>query len=71
MKDYSISLMDTSGRVAVLSIWGCDLDELISAGVALTAACDQLEQEAFDAAVNDGRISEEAGMFDSVNHPCP
>ena len=71
MKDYSISLMDTSGRVAVLSIWGCDLAELISSGVPLTAACDQLEQEAFNAAVDDGRIGEQAGMFDSVNHPCP
>jgi hypothetical protein len=71
MKDYSVTVMDTSGRVAVLSIWGCDLAELISSGVPLTAACDQLEQEAFNAAAEDGRIGEQAGMVCSENHPCP
>jgi hypothetical protein len=68
-KDYSITVRDNRGRVAVLSIDGASVDECVATGLPLPEVCERLESEAFQRAVEAGKINARAVCIASDNSP--
>jgi hypothetical protein len=68
-KDYSVTVQDKAGRVAVLSINGASVDECVATGLPLSLVCEQLETNAFWLAVREGEIDESAVLVDTIDRP--
>jgi hypothetical protein len=68
-KDYSVTVQDKQGRVAVLSINGASVDECVAIGLSLSEVCEQLETNAFWLAVREGEIDESAVLVDTADRP--
>ena len=68
-KDYSITVRDNRGRVAVLPIDGASVDEFVETGLSLPEVCERLESEAFQRAVEAGKINARAVCIASDNSP--
>jgi len=68
-KDYSVTVQDKAGRVAVLSINGASVDECVETGLSLAEVCEQLETNAFWRAVREGEIDETAVLIDTTDRP--
>ena len=69
MKDYTVTVKDNQGQIAVLAISGDSVIEGLATGISLGEVCEQLETSAFWKAVQAGEISEKAFMVDSTDHP--
>lgn len=57
-KDYSITLQDSTDRIAVISINGASIDETIATGSSFDAAEENVIDNAVWAAVRRGEIGE-------------
>lgn len=57
-KDYSITVQDSTGRIAVISINGASIDETIAAGSSFDVAEENVIEDAVWAAVRWGEIGE-------------
>ena len=68
-KDYSVTVRDNRGRIAVLAINGASVDECVATGLSLAEVCEQLETNAFWRAVREGEINARAVLIDTTDRP--
>jgi hypothetical protein len=68
-KDYSVTVQDKQGRIAVLAINGASVDECVATGLSLAEVCEQLETNAFWLAIREGEIDDSAVLIDTENRP--
>jgi hypothetical protein len=59
-KDYSITVQDPTGRVAVISINGTSIDEMVATGETLDYAKECVEGNAYEVAIRWGEIGADA-----------
>jgi len=59
-KDYSITVQDSTGRIAVININGATIDELVATGETFSYASEQVEDNSFEVAVREGLIGADA-----------
>lgn len=57
--DYSVTLQDRTGKTLVVYINGASVDELVATGVSLERAKEDVEQDRFWAAIDNGDIAED------------
>jgi hypoxanthine phosphoribosyltransferase len=55
-KDYSITMQDQTGRVAVINVNGASIDELVATGATLDFAKECVEDNAYEVAIRWGEI---------------
>jgi hypothetical protein len=68
-KDYSVTVQDKQGRIAVLAINGASVDECVATGLSLAEVCEQLETNAFWLAIREGEIDDSAVLIDTTDRP--
>jgi hypothetical protein len=59
-KDYTITMQDSTGRIAVVAINGASIDELTATGLTFSHATECVEDNSFEVAVRDGEIGADA-----------
>ena len=57
--DYSVTLKDHTGKTLVVYINGASVDEFVATGMSLERAKDEVEQDRFWAAIDNGDIAED------------
>jgi hypothetical protein len=55
-KDYSITVQDPTGRVAVINVNGASIDEMVATGETLDYAKECVESNAYEVAIRWGEI---------------
>ena len=61
-KDYSITLQDSTGRIAVVGINGATIDELVATGLPFDHAVEAVENNSAEVAIRDGEIGSDCHL---------
>jgi hypothetical protein len=61
-KDYSITLQDSTGRIAVIGINGTSIDELVAAGLSFDYAVEEVENNSAEVAIRNGEIGSDCHL---------
>jgi hypothetical protein len=59
-KDYSITMQDSTGRIAVIGVNGASIDEMVATGLSLSEAVQAIEDNSFEVAIRMGEIGADA-----------